>query len=88
MLGVFDSQICGGKRYDLASLGRRRANGTYYAVHSNDVSNGMIFAIDLTPLIKDATEDIEAYAQEYIAWSASDVAGRLKRLEVGAGYAL
>lgn len=24
LLGVFDSQICGGKRYDLATLGRRR----------------------------------------------------------------
>jgi LmbE family N-acetylglucosaminyl deacetylase len=29
LLGVFDSQICGGKRYDLASMGRRRANATY-----------------------------------------------------------
>ena len=26
LLGVYDSQIAGGKRYDLASMGRRRAN--------------------------------------------------------------
>ncbi len=30
LLGVFDSQIAGGKRYDLASMGRRRANATYF----------------------------------------------------------
>jgi len=28
LMGVFESQICGGKRYDLAARGRRRANGT------------------------------------------------------------
>jgi len=28
LLGVFDSQITGGKRYDLATLGRRRAHAT------------------------------------------------------------
>ena len=38
LLGVFDSQISGGKRYDLASLGRRRANATYHASHDTDVS--------------------------------------------------
>ena len=26
LLGVFDSQICGGKRYDLSAMGRRRAH--------------------------------------------------------------
>jgi len=33
LLGVFDSQIAGGKRYDLASMGRRRANATYFESH-------------------------------------------------------
>lgn len=28
LVGVYDSQICGGKRYDLATAGRRRANAT------------------------------------------------------------
>ena len=40
LLGVFDSQICGGKRYDLATMGRRRANATYFASHGVDVSTG------------------------------------------------
>ena len=40
LLGVFDSQICGGKRYDLASMGRRRANATYFASHGVDLTSG------------------------------------------------
>ena len=31
LMGVFDSQICGGKRYDLATMGRRRAHATHVA---------------------------------------------------------
>ncbi len=30
LLGVFDSQIAGGKRYDLATAGRRKANASYF----------------------------------------------------------
>ena len=38
LVGVFDSQIAGGKRYDLATLGRRRANATYFQSHGVDQS--------------------------------------------------
>ena len=31
LLGVFDSQVSGGKRYDLATAGRRLAHATYFA---------------------------------------------------------
>ncbi len=34
--GMFDSQIPGGKRYDLATLGRRRANATFLESHATD----------------------------------------------------
>ena len=34
--GIFDSQIAGGKRYDLATLGRRRANATFFESHATD----------------------------------------------------
>ena len=32
LVGLFDSQIAGGKRYDLATMGRRRSNATYFIV--------------------------------------------------------
>lgn len=79
LLGVFDSQICGGKRYDLATLGRRRANATYYASHATDIATGMVFAMDLTPLVADPTRDIAAYVQGAISRFAEDVQRRLTR---------
>ena len=36
MNGVFDSQIAGGKRYDLATIGRRAANATFFESHATD----------------------------------------------------
>jgi LmbE family N-acetylglucosaminyl deacetylase len=80
LLGVYDSQITGGKRYDLASLGRRRAHATYFASHGVDTATGIIFAMDLTPLVADPKMDIAAYIKEYIDRFAEDVAGRFKRL--------
>lgn len=80
LLGVFDSQICGGKRYDLATMGRRRANATYYASHSTDIATGMIFAMDLTPLIEDPAKNIQGYAEEFIGRFAQEVRERLGRL--------
>ncbi len=73
LLGVFDSQICGGKRYDLATMGRRRANATYFASHGVDTATGLTFAMDLTPLIEDTTKDILAFTQEQINRFSQDV---------------
>jgi LmbE family N-acetylglucosaminyl deacetylase len=80
LLGVFDSQICGGKRYDLATMGRRRANATYYASHETDTATGMIFALDLTPLIQNPAEDLQTYVQALIDRFAQEVTGRIARL--------
>jgi LmbE family N-acetylglucosaminyl deacetylase len=79
LLGVFDSQISGGKRYDLASMGRRRAHATYYASHATDMATGLSFAMDLTPLIEDAGKDIQSYVQEFIERFAQEVRERLAR---------
>lgn len=80
LLGVFDSQIAGGKRYDLASMGRRRANATYFASHGVDATTGLSYAMDLTPLILDPTLDILGFVQEHIRRFAEDVTARLKRV--------
>jgi len=82
LLGVFDSQICGGKRYDLATMGRRRAHATYHASHGTDVAEGLTFAMDLTPLVTDADLDIAAYAQTFIDRFAQDVRQRIARFVV------
>jgi LmbE family N-acetylglucosaminyl deacetylase len=79
LLGVFDSQIVGGKRYDLASLGRRRANATYFQSHGVDKSSGLSFAMDLSPLITDADKDIREFVQEHIHRFENEVTDRLCR---------
>ena len=79
LLGVFDSQICGGKRYDLASMGRRRANATYFESHGVDMTLGMSYAMDITPLVTDPGKDIASFVQEFISRFGQDVKGRLQK---------
>jgi LmbE family N-acetylglucosaminyl deacetylase len=51
LLGVYDSQIAGGKRYDLAERGRRRANATLLEPRAVDTAEEVTLAMDLTPLV-------------------------------------
>jgi LmbE family N-acetylglucosaminyl deacetylase len=83
LLKVFESQIAGGKRYDLAALGRRRANATFYASHDVDKSDSMIYGMDLTPLIENDKADITAFILEHINRFKSDVHKRLDNLIIG-----
>ncbi len=80
LLGVFDSQICGGKRYDLATAGRRVANATYSASHGVDTAEALGYAMDLTPLIRDPELDIAGYADGFIARFAGDVRARIAKM--------
>ncbi len=80
LLAVFDSQIAGGKRYDLATLGRRKAHATYHASHGLDATAGLTFAMDLTPLLRDEALDPGAFALGFLARFRDDVADRLGRL--------
>lgn len=79
LLGVFDSQISGGKRYDLAEEGLRHANATYFDSHTTDNTSLLNFAMDLTPLVQDDTLSIEAFTLRYVDRLAEDVRARLAR---------
>jgi len=79
--GVFDSQIAGGKRYDLATLGRRAANATFFESHATDASNQLIFGMDLTPLVADESKDIVEFVCGHIERFSADVRSKVgKRL--------
>lgn len=80
LISIYDSQVAGGKGYDLATFGRRRAHATYYATHDVDVSTSMIYAMDLTPLIKDDRLEVREYVQGFIDRFAADVCRRLEKL--------
>ncbi|MES2922012.1 MAG: PIG-L family deacetylase [Verrucomicrobiota bacterium] len=75
--GIFDSQIAGGKRYDLATLGRRAANATFFDSHATDAATQLIFGMDLTPLVLDETLDIADYVCGFIKAFQTDVRGKL-----------
>lgn len=80
LVSVFDSQICGGKRYDLAATGRRTAHATYFASHGVDEATLLSFAIDLTPLIDSDLTPYEYIKQVYIDKFASELKNRTEKL--------
>jgi LmbE family N-acetylglucosaminyl deacetylase len=80
LVSVFDSQVSGGKGYDMATIGRRRAHATYYATHDVDVATSMIYAMDLTPLVKDTALDVQDFVCHYIQRFAADVSKRIGKL--------
>lgn len=77
--GAFDSQIAGGKRYDLGVLGRRRANATFLESHASDRAQSVAFAMDLTPLVRDESLDIAEYVDGFIARFREDVISKLQK---------
>ncbi len=77
--GVFDSQIAGGKHYDLATAGRRAANATFFESHQTDKTTELIFGMDLTPLVADPVMDIAGYACGLIEKFQADVREKLTR---------
>src|SRR5882757_561483 len=79
LVGVFDSQIAGGKRYDHATMGRRRANATYFQSHSVDAAQMINFGLDLTPLIQDDKLDPVEFIGTFVKHFADDVNARVKK---------
>ena len=80
LLGVYHSQIAGGKRYDLAGMGRRKANATYFASHSTDNMDAAEYALDITKLINDESINPVEFINGYIANFISDVNRRIEGL--------
>jgi len=79
LLGVFDSQIAGGKRYDLATLGRCTANATFFASHNVDSSDSLSYGLDITELVYDEKLSLEEFIIKYIDNFKNEVTNRLRR---------
>jgi len=78
LMGVFDSQIAGGKRYDLATAGRRKAHATYFESHGTDQHTALIWGMDLTPLMHEG--DPLAYVTSFIRRFEDEVSARVRKL--------
>ena len=75
--GVFDSQISGGKRYDDAVMGRRKAHATFFESHAVDSATLLTFAMDLTPLVQDDALSVSGYTASLIDAMKADVIKRI-----------
>jgi LmbE family N-acetylglucosaminyl deacetylase len=79
LLGIFDSQISGGKRYDMAAAARRRAAATYSQSHQVDAATALSLAMDLTPLLRDDGIDPQEYVGGMVDRFRSDIRMRIER---------
>lgn len=80
LLRVFDSQVSGGKRYDLAAVGRRVANATFHTSHAADQATALTWGIDLTAAITEPGVALEALVLAAIDRFRTDVQQRVARL--------
>ncbi len=80
LLAAFKSQSHSGKRYDLATLGRRKAHATYSESHRKNRASSLIFAMDLTPLITNPSQNIQSFLKQRLLNFEKDVLLRINRL--------
>jgi LmbE family N-acetylglucosaminyl deacetylase len=73
LMGVFDSQISGGKRYDLAVDARRISNSTLHQSHAADQCSRQMYFLDLSVLIENTTIDPISYLQRYTEHFLDDI---------------
>lgn len=81
LVGVFDSQIRGGKRYDRALSGRHRAHATFHASHEADAASSLMYGMDLTPAVEDGEPDLEGLMRSCTSSFQTDVLDRLQSLQ-------
>ena len=79
LVGAFRSQIAGGKRYDVATAGRRLAHATFHASHATDQAGALTWAMDLTPLVHDDKLSAADFVLGHIDRLRADVAARLRK---------
>lgn len=81
LMALFDSQISGGKRYDLALPGRRLANATFFNAHAVDALGSATLAIDLSELLDDDALKPTTLVERHLQKLQNDIFQRLDREE-------
>jgi LmbE family N-acetylglucosaminyl deacetylase len=81
LVGVFDSQIAGGKRYDLAMEARRVAHATFAAPRAVDGARGLALAIDLSAAARANGPSLAAVVEGLLARFGAATRARLAPFE-------
>ena len=79
LVGLYDSQITGGKRYELATGGRKRANATFFDAYQSDSVTHLEYALDMLPLLDDPSLSFRDYVRSYLDHFQSDIYQALER---------
>ena len=79
LVGLYDSQISGGKRYDLATVGRKRANATYFDAYQADQMSHSEYAVDMLPLLENHALSLEEYVKPFLERFLDDVVSGVGR---------
>ncbi len=82
LLGLFDSQIAGGKRYDIAVLGRRRANAAFHVGRNTDSLSSAIFGVDMTELLLCPDIKLEEFISKQIDGFKQETLAKISKLNV------
>ncbi|MCL2164626.1 MAG: PIG-L family deacetylase [Oscillospiraceae bacterium] len=80
LISLYDSQIAGSKRYDLAAEGRRRANSVLHSTHGLNVGEAVDFAIDMTALVEDDELSPKDYMISYVDALKREIASTIDAL--------
>ena len=80
LLRCFRSQVEGGKRYDLAAAGRRRAQATFADAYSPDQAQEVVLALDLLPLLESGAPSLAEFVSGLINEFREQATDRIKRM--------
>lgn len=80
MLASYESQLSGGRRYDLGVNGRSLAHAVFSDPYVTSVPGRHAYAMNLTPLIADDSVDIPAYVAGHVERLRSDTLDRIDRV--------
>jgi LmbE family N-acetylglucosaminyl deacetylase len=79
LVGAYDSQLSGGKRYDRGIRGRWMAHATFSESHHVDRASALSYAMDLTPLVEGEIDPID-YIDRHVDRLRTDIVARIERL--------
>lgn len=82
LIRVFDSQISGGKRYDLAAEARQLVNATFGHSHAVDTSEYVTLAMDLMPLLENSDLNCSDFISSLLQDFAEEIMSKVKPYSV------
>ena len=80
VLATYESQLSGGRRYDLGAAGRNLAHAAFSDPYAGSTPAALAYAMDLTPLIVDDALEVASYVDRHIERLRRETIDRIGRL--------